>query len=209
MLKNLKNQKTSKIILKLKIRDFIKEQLWQHILMVAFVLFCGWLFDKIILSPFFYIAHYVVRSRFEKQYHCRHSKRGIAISLCLWLSCTISFFAIAICLPLSISLISIIPICYFIGLFGYIAQDRLDCYKTIKKLQSKTIWQMSENELVDYCYAKGIRGDMLEFVVMIVVHQMKYEEIGKQLKYSVDTLKDWSPICKNKLGITSWKQHKN
>jgi thiaminase len=85
----------------------------------------------------------------------------------------------------------------------------MDCHKIIKKLQYKTIWQMAETELVDYCYAKGIRGDMLEFVVMIVVHEMKYEEIGKKLGYSVDTLKDWSPICKSKLGITSWKQHKN
>ena len=64
---------------------------------------------------------------------------------------------------------------------------------------------MTENELVDYCYAKGIHGDMLEFVVMVVIHNMKYEEIGKRLGYAVPTLKDWSKICKKKLDITSWK----
>ncbi len=64
---------------------------------------------------------------------------------------------------------------------------------------------MTENELVDYCYAKGIRGDMLEFVVMVLIHQMKYEEIGDKLGYAVPTLKDWSKICKQKLNIKSWK----
>ena len=188
---------------KLKIEHFFKEQIWQLLLVIAFIFLCGWLFDKIIVSVIFSIAHTFIRFKFEKQYHSK------SISICMFITLTVAFFGISYCLPLNSSMLSAVPICYFISWVGYITQDRIDCYKTIKKLQSKTIWQMTENELVDYCYAKGIRGDMLEFVVMIVVHQMKYEEIGKQLKYSVDTLKDWSPICKNKLGITSWKQHKN
>lgn len=209
MLKPLKNQSKKRIILINKIKDFTKEQLWQHILMVAFVLFCGWIFNKIIVSILFYIAHYFIRSAFDKQYHCKSTTWGKSVAICLWLSCTISFFAISITLPLNISLLSIIPVCYFISWVGYIAQDRIDCRIIIKKMTTKTIWQMEEKELADYCFAKGIRGDMLEFVVMKVYHDMKYEEISKELGYAVDTLKDWSPICKNKLGITSWKQHKN
>lgn len=191
------------IRVKLKLEKFIKEEVWQLLLVIAFLFLCGWLFDKIIISVLFAIAHTGIRPKFEKQFHAKKTY------LCMVLTLTISFFGIASCLPLTVSLLSVIPICWFISWVGYIAQDRMDCYKIITKLQSKTIWQMTENELVDYCYAKGIRGDMLEFVVMIVVHQMKYEDIGKLLRYSVDTLKDWSPICKNKLGITSWKQHKN
>ena len=188
---------------KLKIEKFFTEQLWQMLLVFAFIFLCAWLFDKYIEAILFCISHIVIRVIFEKQYHCETT------ALCLTLTLTISFFGIVYTLPLELSLLFSIPICWFVSWVGYIAQDRMDCYKTIKKLQDKTIWQMSENELVDYCYAKGIRGDMLEFVVMIVVHQMKYEEIGKELGYSVDTLKDWSPICKKKLGIKSWKQHKN
>lgn len=71
-----------------------------------------------------------------------------------------------------------------------------------------TVWEMSETELVDYCFSHGIRGDKIEFVVYILVHEMKYVEISKRLKYSVDTLKDWSVICKKKLGIKSWKDHR-
>lgn len=184
---------------KLKIEKFFKEELWQLLLVIAFLFLCGWLFDKILVAVMFATSHTVIRPKFEKQYYAKKTY------ICMFMTLTISFFGIASCLPLNVSLLSCVPVCYFISWVGYIAQDRVDCHKTIKKLQGKTIWQMTENELVDYCYAKGIRGDMLEFVVMILIHQMKYEEVGNRLGYAVPTLKDWSKICKQKLGITSWK----
>ena len=193
----------NKVELKLNIEKFFKEQLWQLVIITAFVCFCAWIFDKWLVALMFCISHTVIRLLFEKQYHSGK------VYICLCITFTVAFFGIASCLPLSISLLSTIPVCYFISWIGYIAQDRIDCYITIKKLKGKTIWEMNENELADYCFAKGIRGDMLEFVIMVVIHQMKYEEIGTKLGYSVDTLKDWSPKCKMKLEIKSWKQHKN
>ena len=183
----------------LKVEKFFKEQLWQFVIVLAFVCLCAWVFDKWLVALMFCVSHVVTRFYFEKQYHC-----GTTF-LCLVTTLTIAFFGIAYCLPLSISLLSALPVCFFISWVGYIAQDRIDCIETLKKLNAKTVWQMSENELADYCYAKGVRGDMLEFAIMILIYQMKYEEIGKKLGYSVDTLKDWSPKCKAKLGIKSWK----
>lgn len=206
MLKTLKKQSKRKIILNNKILSFIKEQLWQHILMFAFVVLCGVIFEKIIVSILYYISHYVIRSKFEKQYHCKHSKRGVAILMCLWLSCTISFFAIIAILPLRLSLLSTIPVCYFIGWLGYIAQDRIDCRVRLKQLETKSIFEMDRNELLDYCFAKGIRNDMAEFVIMVMIDQMSFREIADKLFVSVDTLKHcWSPKCKEKLGIYKWE----
>lgn len=191
--------KINKTRLKLKIELFFKEQLWQLLLVVAFLLFCGWLFDKMIVAILFAVSHTVIRPRFEKQFHAKTTY------VCMFMTLTISFFGISYCLPLNISLLSAIPVCYFISWVGYIAQDRLDSIAVIKKLKHKSIWEMDENELADYCFAKGIRGDMLEFVVMILIHDMKFEEIGEKLGYAVPTLKDWSRICKQKLEIKSWK----
>lgn len=206
MLKTLKNQSKRKILLNNKIKSFIKEQLWQHIFMVAFVLLCGILFNKIIISVLFYPAHYIIRSKFEKQYHCKHSKRGVAISMCLCLSCTVSFFAIIATLPLRISLLSVIPVCYFIGWVGYIVQDRIDCRVRLKQLETKSVYEMDRNELLDYCFIKGIRNEMAEFVLMVLIDQMHFREIAEKLFVSVDTLKHcWSPKCKEKLGITEWR----
>ena len=191
--------KINRVKLQLNIEKFIKEQLWQMLIVFAFVFMCAWLFNKYVESVLFCISHTIIRMCFDKQYHCGTT------ALCMFTTLSIAFFGIASILPMSISLLSTIPICYLISWVGYIVQDRIDCLLVIKKLTSKTIWQMNENELVDYCYAKGVRGDMLEFVVMILIHQMKYEEIGKQLGYAVPTLKEWSKICKKKLGIQSWK----
>lgn len=191
--------KINRVKLQLNIEKFLKEQLWQMLIVFAFVFMCAWLFNKYVESVLFCISHTIIRMCFDKQYHCGTT------ALCMFTTLSIAFFGIASILPMSISLLSTIPICYLISWIGYIVQDRIDCLLVIKKLTSKTIWQMSENELADYCYAKGVRGDMLEFVVMILIHQMKYEEIGKQLGYAVPTLKEWSKICKKKLGIQSWK----
>ena len=184
---------------KLKIEKFFTEILWQILVVFAFIFLCAWIFDKYIEAVLFCISHTVIRMLFDKQYHCGTT------AICMVLTLSIAFFGIAHTLPLEISLLSTIPMCFLISWVGYIVQDRMDSYKIIAKLKSKSIWEMDGNELADYCFAKGIRGDMLEFVIMVVIQQMKYEEIGKKLGYSVDTLKDWSPKCKAKLGIKSWK----
>lgn len=148
----------------------------------------------------FSIAHIVIRPKFDKQYHCKTT------CLCTMTTLSVIFLGIYVAVPVKYSLLSTLPIAYFVCWVGYLAQDRIDCLKTIKELQFKTIWQMTETELAEYCYAKGIRGDMLEFVIMVVVYNMKYREIAHKLNYAVDTLKDWSPKCKQKLNIKSWKK---
>ena len=186
-------------IRQLKIEKFFKEDLWQLLIVTAFLLCYAWIFNKWIETILFSISHTIIRMYFGKQFHCGK------IYKCLFLTCTIAFFGVMCIMPLSVSLLSCVPMCFFISWVGYIVQDRIDCITMLRKVSHKTIWQMDENELADYCYAKGVRGDMLEFVIMVLIYQMKYEEIGKKLGYSVDTLKDWSPKCKAKLGIKSWK----
>lgn len=183
----------------LKIEKFFVEELWQLCLITAFIFICAWVFNKYAEAIMFCVSHTIIRAIFNKQYHCGKT------AICLFLTFTIAFLGIMYTLPVEVSLLSAIPICWFISWVGFIAQDRIDCYVLLKELKTKTVWEMDENELANYCYAKGIRGDMLEFVIMVLIDQMRYEEIGNKLGYSVDTLKDWSPKCKKKLGIKSWK----
>ena len=192
-------KKVFSIETQLKIEKFFVEELWQLCLITAFIFICAWVFNKYAEAIMFCVSHTIIRAIFKKQYHCGKT------AICLFLTFTIAFFGIMYTLPVEVSLLSAIPICWFISWVGFIAQDRIDCYVLLKELKTKTVWEMDENELANYCYAKGIRGDMLEFVIMVLIDQMKYEEIGDKLGYSVDTLKDWAPKCKKKLGIKSWK----
>ncbi len=78
-----------------------------------------------------------------------------------------------------------------------------------KKLCGKTIWEMNEQELRKYCKLKGIKRERIDFVVYVVIHQWTFPEIATKLGFAVDTLKDWSAICKDKLGIKNWDADKN
>lgn len=126
-MKNLKLK--SKTELLLKIEKFFVEQLWQLLLVVAFVFICAWLFDKYAEAVMFCVAHVVIRQHFEKQYHCRTT------GLCLITTLTIAFFGIASILPVAISLLSTVPICWFISWVGYLSQDRMDALALNKKLK--------------------------------------------------------------------------
>lgn len=184
---------------KLKLEKFFKEDLWQYAIVLSFGFIFAYIFNKYIETIFFIIAYTVIRTFYDGQRHY-----GIVVK-CLQVSVVVLFIGVYCTLPLCVSIISSIPVALIISEIGKIAQDRIDTRQILKKLSSKTVYEMDENELADYCFAKGIRGDMLEFVIMVLIYNMKYEDIGKKLGYAVDTLKDWSPKCKEKLGIKSWK----
>lgn len=159
----------------------------------------GVLNQKYIETAFLFIAFIMLRYCFPKTFHSKSVYR------CVFYSIMVFWIGIPHTLPITISIFSSIIIGLLITFILYKIEDYVMCKETIFKLTSKTIWQMDENELADYCYAKGIRGDMLEFVIMKVVYQMQLEEIGNKLGYALPTMKDWSKICKEKLDITSWK----
>jgi hypothetical protein len=160
------------------------------------------IFGKWLEAIIFLLCHTLIRPQYDLQYH------NIIPIICRTITGCVVFFGISFVLPLSMSLLSAIPINYFIGWIGKICAKNNRLELSLERSKYKTIWQMEETELADYLWSKGIRGDKLEFVIMVVIYQMSYEDIAQKLKYSVDTLKDWSPICKQKLIINSWKQDK-
>ena len=147
MLQTLKKQSKNKILNKVKLKNFIKKELGQYLLVIAFVSFCAWLFDKPFEAIMFCVAHIVVRRVFDKQYHCGTT------SMCTSLTLTIAFFGIATILPVAISLLSTIPISCFISWIGYIAQDRVDL---LKQRKQEEIFMMTEENLRELGRIKGL-----------------------------------------------------
>ena len=166
----------------------------------AGIILAGILYHRYIETAFLFMAFIVLRYAFPKTFHHKN------VYWCVFWSIAVFCLALPHTIPIYISLFSSVLVGCGMTYVLYKVEDYVECKEKLHKLTNKTIWQMDENELADYCYAKGIRGDMLEFVIMKVIYQMKYEEIGKKLGYAVDTLKDWSPICKKRLDITSWTQ---
>ena len=76
------------------------------------------------------------------------------------------------------------------------------------KLVKKPLFELTEEELRKRCKLCGIKGDRIEFVVLVVKHNWTFPQIADKLGYEVSTLKDWSKSCKQKLNIKSWEVDK-
>lgn len=209
-MKNLLNltQKT-KTKIKLKLEKFFKEQLWQHILVIAFVFACAFITDKYIEAILFCISHTVIRMFFDKQYHA-----GTTF-ICLMITLTVAFFGIAYTLPLSISLLSTIPMCFFIAWIGYVCQDRVDQYVFCSKLQDELdnltfrlqifkridVYQMSEENLRNYGASRQLSEIQQDILVMRIKEHLKISEICKYRNYGRTTIKYHIAQIKKKLEI--------
>ena len=194
MLQTLKKQSRKKILNKAKLKFFFKHQLWQHLLVVAFVSFCAWIFYKPCEAVMFCIAHIVVRKHFDKQYHCGTT------ALCTITTLTIAFFGIATILPVTISLLSTIPISCFISWVGYIAQDRIDI---IKKRKDEEIFMMDEDKLRELGRAKGLTEIQQDILVHRLIDRLKISQICEYRKYGRSTIKYHISEIKRKMNLKS------
>lgn len=175
-------QSRTRTALLLKIEKFIVEQLWQLLLVVAFVVLCGWLFDKQFEAILFGAAHFFVRPSFKKQFHCSTT------SLCLALTTTIAFFGIMAILPFNISLLSAIPLAFFVSWVGFIAQDRIDLALTMKNMRSYieqkcdfSTDNCTEEELVARCIALGLSEENIWLAVEFFIKKTKHSKIAEKL----------------------------
>ena len=189
MLQTLKKQSRKKILLKSRIKKFIKYELWIYLLVMASIFLCAWLFNKWIEAIMFCVAHICIRNTFNKQFHFNST------AYCLSLTITIIWFAIPITLPLATSLLSSIPIAFIICFFGFIAQDWTDNKKQIKKLNKniddllsklnhKDIYAMNEQELYEHCRNCGLSDVECKIAYYVVIERLKGKELYDAINYS-------------------------
>lgn len=201
--------KTNKTRLKLRFEKFLKEELWQYTLVIAFVFTCAWLFDKYVEAVMFCVAHIVIRKYFDKQYHSG------SIAVCMFITLSVIFFGVAYTLPTAISLLSTIPMCFAISWVGYITQDRIDNLRNNKILQNEldnalakisyyeklNIYKMSETELRQYGASRGLSELQQDIIVMRVIEHLKISEICRYRNYGRTTIKYHIAQIKQKLDI--------
>ena len=202
-------KKLNKVAIKLALEKFFIEQLWQFVLAIAIVCFFAWLFKKPYEAAMFCIAHVVIRPCFDKQYHCG------ATYLCLFTTAAVAALGIYSCLPISVSLLSALPVAFFVCGIGYIAQDRVDALKDYKILEQQfeyiteklkeyenlDIYKMHEDELRQYGASKQLSEIQQDILVMRVIEHLKISEICKYRNYGRTTIKYHISEIKKKLGV--------
>lgn len=198
-----------KIRNKLRLKRFFKEQLWQLLIVIAFLLILAFIFNKYIESIMFCVAHTIIRNKFKKQYHSNST------ALCLCLTLGIAWVCISYTLPIGISIISTIPICFLVAYIGFVAQDRLDKIIENTKLKSQldgiisklneyeniNLYAMEEPQLRQFGASKGLSIIQQDILVHRIIDNLKISEICSYRNYSRTTIKYHIGEIKQKLNI--------
>lgn len=190
---------------KLKIEKFFIEQLWQLLVVIAFLFICAYLFNKPIESILFCVSHTLIRNAFKKQYHCGST------ALCLSFTLSIGWIGITTSLPLEISLLSSLPMCYIIAFLGFLVQDRIDILILNKGLETEIanlktannieLYKMNEVELRQFGASKGLSDLQQDILVHKIIENLKISEICNYRNYGRTTIKYHISEIKRKLNI--------
>lgn len=170
--------KNSFLKIRLKTEKFIKEQLWQLLLVVAIILFCAWIFEKYFEAICFCIAHIVIRRNFELQYHSN------ATSICLLITTFVIFFGIILCIPISLSLLSSIPIAFLVCLIGYLVQYKIE--KEKPKIFNANY--CTETELINRCKELNFSEENTKLAVLFFIKKLKHREIASMYCIEEDSV---------------------
>lgn len=159
---------------KLKLEMLFVEQLWQYIIVATTISIFAWILNKPIEAVMFCITHLIIRPQFEKQYHCGTT------ALCLFTTLTIAMLGIYTTIPLSISLVSAIPVAIGVCWIGYIVQDRIDLQYKLKP----NLKMISESEFISYCKLKGLDNYEIKIARLIIRDDLKGEALYSTMGYS-------------------------
>lgn len=159
--------------LRLKIEKFAKEQLLQHVFVIATIVLFAFLLNKEIEAICFCIAHVVIRPKFDKQYHSSHT------GICLFITLNIAFFGILLCLPIGTSLLFAVSLAFCVAWVGYIAQDRIDLLKPNKKIFNTDT--CTEDELRKRCADIRLSQENTELAVEFFIRKTKQSIIADRL----------------------------
>lgn len=203
--------------IKISIRDFLIDDLWEYLIVFASIILCSWLFNKFIEGIALCVAHTCIRNTFDKQFHFNKT------AYCLCLTLGIIWFAIPTSLPLATSLLGSIPIAFLISLIGFIAQDRVDLAKEVEalneyatclvmKLSHKDVYAMNEDELYEHCRNCGLDEEDCKIAYFVVIERLQGKELYKAVPYSEATIKRkrariMKKISEQPKNVTTIKEH--
>lgn len=151
------------------------------------------LLDKIFEGIIFFFCHWLIREQFPKQYH------HIVPSICRLITSATFFFGVSFVLPFTLSLLSAIPINYFIGWVGY-TKKQADYYEVKynrlkEKLEQKKEFNTetcTESELIDRCKELRLSEENTQLAIEFFIKKTKQSEIAESLcveEHAVSTRK--------------------
>lgn len=155
------------------------------------------LFSKWLEAIIFFFCSWFIREQFPKQYH------HIVPAVCRTITACVMFFGVSFVLPLELSLLSAVPICYFISWVGFIKKtnddlevkcDKLEIKITeliskLKEYKNIDLYKMNETELRQYAQSRGLSENICDTLVLKVIHNYRWVDIEKERNFTKEGIR--------------------
>ena len=158
------------------------------------------IFNKWIEGIVFFVCHWLIREQFPKQYH------HIVPAMCRLITSLVFFFGVSFILPLPLSLMSAIPINYFIGWVGF-TKKQADYYE-LKYLRLKerleeqskfNVETCTETELIKRCRQIGLSESNTELAIEFFIKKTSRKDLAKRYYIEEESVKKRKQRLKAKL----------
>lgn len=144
----------------------------------------AFLLNKIFEGIVFFVCHWLIREQFQKQYH------HIVPAMCRLITSATFFFGVSFILPFTLSLLSAIPINYFIGWIGFTKKQADDFEVQCERLREKYCNE-KENLLV-----KCRKANLSERDTILAIMYFYEKKTPKEI---------WLWLCEqNKFDVIEW-----
>lgn len=164
---------------------------------------------KYVEAVAFYFCHWFIREQFPKQYH------HIVPAMCRTITACVMFFGISFMLPLELSLISVIPICYFISWVVFVKKTSDDfeikCEELendieqlivdLKRYQQIDVYKMTEEELRTYAQSKGLSEVICDTLVLRIIKHYRWVDIETERNFTKEGIRYHKEQIIKKLGF--------
>lgn len=163
-------------------RRKIKNTILAIAVSVVAIFLPAWLLNKWVEGVVFFFCHWFIREQFPKQYH------HIVPAMCRLITSATFFFGVSFILPFTLSLISAIPINYFIGWVGF-TKKQADSYQVkyenlkakLEKRKEFNVDTGTREELIARCAELNFTAEDTALAVKLFMRDTKQAEIAKEL----------------------------
>ena len=160
----------------------------------------AWLLDKWAEAIFFFMCHWLVREQFPKQYH------HIVPATCRLITSAVFFFGVCFVLPRDFSMLSAIPINYFIGWVGF-TKKQADTYEVkynrlkeqLEKNSEFSVETCTEKELYSRCREIGLSQENIDLAFEFFIAKTKQSIIADKLCINEKSVQTRKQRLKEKL----------
>lgn len=186
--------------MRLKTKLKIKNIILAIITSIVAIFIPSFLLDKYIEGVVFFFCHWLIREQFPLQYHCTSH------AMCRLLTSVIFFFGVSFVFPLSLSLLSAIPICYFISWVGF-TKKQADIYEVKynqlkKQLENNKKFSTdtcTEEELIERCKELHLSEENTNLAIEFFIKKTKQSIIADRLCINEKSVRERKLRLKDKL----------